>query len=120
MEKIVDIKSFRNIKYFEEELSDVFNYLSNFIKSHSEKENTIFYESIICHKIDRLCFGIPNFLLSFDVMKMVKEIYSKIIEIKKDNSIKNMKKTIIDEIYDRFKYLIEWTLFYYEETFENI
>ena len=119
MEKIVDINSFRNIKYFEEELSDVFNYLSTFIKDHSENENTVYYESVICHKIDRLCYGIPNFVISINIMKMIKDIYSKIIKIKGDNSIKNMKKNIIDEIYFRFKYLIEWVIFYYEETFQN-
>ena len=117
MEECVNINNFRNIKYFEEELIDVFNYVSKFIKEHTEKEIKIYYNSIICHKIDRLCFGIPNFLISSEIFKMIKEIFLKIIELKEDPKKKDEQNEMINEMYFRFKYLLEWCILYYEETY---
>ena len=121
-ENIIDVSKFRNIKYFEEELLDVYSFISDFMKNHSEKENKTCYESIISHKIDRLCYGIPNFILSVDVFKMVKDIFLKIIEIKekeKENKkiTKNEQNIFINEMYMRFKYLLEWCILYYEESY---
>ncbi len=117
MEEIVSINNFRSIKYFEEELLDIYIYVSDFMKNHNEKEIITCYESIMSHKIDRLCFGIPNFILSVDIFKMVKEIYLKLIDLKEKKQIKNEEEKIITEMYFRFKYLMEWCIFYYEETY---
>ena len=117
MEEVVEIKNFRNIKNFKEELLDVFNYVSEFLKNHTEKENSVYYESIISHKIDRLCFGIPNFILSVDSFKIINDIFLYVIQLKEDKNLKNYQRNIINEIYQKFKYLMEWCLLYYEETF---
>ena len=114
MDEINEIKNFRNIKYFEEELLDVYKFVSEFIKNHNEKEIITYYESVICHKIDRLCFGIPNFILSVEIFKMIKDIFLKIISIKQNKEIKNIQNNIIDEMYLIFKYLMEWCILYYE------
>ena len=107
----VDIKSFRNTKYSVQELNDVYNYISDFIKNHSDKENNVYYESVICHKVDRLCLGIPNFILSDEVFKLIKEIFTMIIKLKEDTSIKDEQlKKYINEMYDKFKYLMEWSI----------
>ena len=116
-EENIDIKNFRSIKYFEEELLDVYNFIFDFYKDHTEKEISTYYESIIIHKIDRLCYGIPNFILSVGVFKMVKEIFLKLIELKENKSMKNEEENRINEMYFRFKYLIEWCILYYEETY---
>ena len=116
----VDIKSFRNTKYSVQELNDVYNYISDFIKNHSDKENNVYYESVICHKVDRLCLGIPNFILSEEVFKLIKDIFIMIIELKKDISIKDEQlKKYINEMYDKFKYLMEWSILFFEETFSK-
>ena len=83
--------------------------------NHTEKEKRIYYESIISHKIDRLCFGIPNFILSVNIFKMIKEIFLKLIDLKENKQIKN--EVIINEMYLRFKYLMEWCILYHEETY---
>ena len=114
-EVVINIKDFRSIKYFEEELKDIYEYISDFMMKHTEKEKRIYYESIISHKIDRLCFGIPNFILSVNIFKMVKEIFLKLIDLRENKQIKN--EVIINEMYFRFKYLMEWCLLYYEETY---
>ncbi len=116
-EVVVDIKNFKSIKYFEEELYDVYRYVSDFMKNHTEKEKIIYYESIISHKIDRLCFGIPNFILSVTSFKIIKDIFSQLIELKENNQVKNELQNIINEMYLRFKYLLEWCILYYEETY---
>ena len=117
MDEINEIKNFRSIKYFEEELLDIYNYISEFIKAHNEKEINTYYESVICHKIDRLCFGIPNFILSDEIFKMIKDIFLKLINIKQDKDVKNVQKNIINEMYLKFKYLLEWCILYFEETY---
>ena len=114
----IDIKSFRNAHYSEQELIDIFNYISDFIVNHSDKENNAYYESVICHKVDRLCLNIPNFLLSEEIFKLIKEIFTQLIKLKEDNSFKNEQlKKYINEMYNRFKYLMEWSILYFEETF---
>ncbi len=115
--EVIDVNSFKNTKYFEQELNDVYNYVSDFIKNHLDKENIIYYESVICYKVDRLCAGIPNFILSIEIFKMIKEIFTKLIELKNDTSVKDEVKKIINEMYYRFKYLMEWAILYYEETY---
>ena len=117
MEENIDIKNFINIKYFEEELKDVYNFIEDFINNHTEKEISSYYESVIIHKVDRLCFGIPNFILSVGVFQMVKEIFKKIIQLKENKSKKSEKQNRINEMYLKFKYLMEWCIFYYEETY---
>ena len=117
MEECVEIQNFRKIKYFEEELIDVFNYVSKYINAHTEKEIKNYYDSIICHKIDRLCLRIPNFIINSETFKMIKEIFLKIIELKEDPEKKNEQNDIINEMYFRFKYLLEWCILYYEETY---
>ena len=116
MEEIYDIQKFRNIKNFKEELLDVFSYVSEFLKNHTEKENIIYFQSVISHKIDRLCYGIPNFILSVDSFKIINDIFLNVIQLKEDKNIKNERKNIVNEIYQKFKYLMEWCILYYEET----
>ena len=116
----IEIENLRQIKYFKEELLDILSFLTDFIEKSTEKQKAIYYESIIRDKIDRVCNGIPNFILSPEVFKLVEEIYSTIINIKEKKNPINEEGKRINEIYGRFKYLIEWCLLYYEETFVNI
>ena len=116
----IEIENLRQIKYFKEELLDILSFLTDFIEKSTEKQKAVYYESIIRDKIDRVCNGIPNFILSPDVFKLVEEIYSTIINIKEKKNPINEEGKRINEIYGRFKYLIEWCLLYYEETFVNI
>ena len=117
MEETVELKNLRNIKNFEEELKDVYYFLADFWKEHLAKEVEIYYSSVIVHKIDRLCHGIPNFVLSPGIFQMVKNIFFKCIELK-NTSLKNDVSKRIDDIYSRFKYLLEWCILYYEETYK--
>ena len=116
----IEIENLRQIKYFKEELLDILSFLTDFIEKSTEKQKAVYYESIIRDKIDRVCNGIPNFILSPEVFKLVEEIYSTIINIKERKNPINEEGKRINEIYGRFKYLIEWCLLYYEETFVNI
>ena len=116
----IEIENLRQIKYFKEELLDILSFLTDFIEKSTEKQKAVYYESIIRDKIDRVCNGIPNFILSPEVFKLVEEIYSTIINIKEKKNPINEEGKRINEIYGRFKYLIEWCLLYYEETFVNI
>ena len=116
----IEIENLRQIKYFKEELLDILSFLTDFIEKSTEKQKAVYYESIIRDKIDRVCNGIPNFILSPEVFKLVEEIYSTIINIKEKKNPINEEGKRINEIYGKFKYLIEWCLLYYEETFVNI
>ena len=116
----IEIENLRQIKYFKEELLDILSFLTDFIEKSTEKQKAVYYESIIRDKIDRVCNGIPNFILSPEIFKLVEEIYSTIINIKEKKNPINEEGKRINEIYGRFKYLIEWCLLYYEETFVNI
>ena len=117
-DELIETTRFRNIKYSEEELKDVYDFVYNYIKNHPDKEIITYFESVICHKIDRLCYCIPNFILSVDIFKLVKDTFVKIIELKEDKTIKERISKIVNEIYLRFKYLIEWCILYYEETYQ--
>ena len=116
----IEIENLRQIKYFKEELLDILSFLTDFIEKSTEKQKAVYYESIIQHKVDRVCNGIPNFILSPEVFKLIEEIYLKIINIKENKNLINEEGKRINEIYGRFKYLIEWCLLYYEETFINV
>ena len=116
----IEIENLRQIKYFKEELLDILSFLTDFIEKSPEKQKAVYYESIIRDKIDRVCNGIPNFILSPEVFKLVEEIYLKVINIKEKKNLLNEEGKRINEIYGRFKYLIEWCLLYYEETFINV
>ena len=116
----IEIENLRQIKYFKEELLDILSFLTDFIEKSTEKQKSVYYESIIQHKVDRVCNGIPNFILSPEVFKLIEEIYLKIINIKENKNLINEEGRRINEIYGRFKYLIEWCLLYYEETFINV
>ena len=116
----IEIENLRQIKYFKEELLDILSFLTDFIEKSTEKQKAVYYESIIQHKVDRVCNGIPNFILSPEVFKLIEEIYLKIINIKENKNLINEEGRRINEIYGRFKYLIEWCLLYYEETFINV
>ena len=116
----IEIENLRQIKYFKEELLDILSFLTDFIEKSTEKQKAVYYESIIRHKIDRVCNGIPNFILSPEVFKLIEEIYLKIINIKENKNLINEEGRRINQIYGRFKYLIEWCLLYYEETFINV
>ena len=116
----IEIENLRQIKYFKEELLDILSFLTDFIEKSTEKQKAVYYESIIQHKVDRVCNGIPNFILSPEVFKLIEEIYLKIINIKENKNLVNGEGKRINEIYGRFKYLIEWCLLYYEETFINV
>ena len=116
----IEIENLRQIKYFKEELLDILSFLTDFIEKSTEKQKAVYYESIIQHKVDRVCNGIPNFILSPEVFKLIEEIYLKIINIKENKNLINEEARRINQIYGRFKYLIEWCLLYYEETFINV
>jgi len=116
----IEIENLRQIKYFKEELLDILSFLTDFIEKSTEKQKSVYYESIIQHKVDRVCNGIPNFILSPEVFKLIEEIYLKIINIKENKNLINEEGRRINQIYGRFKYLIEWCLLYYEETFINV
>ena len=116
----IEIENLRQIKYFKEELLDILSFLTDFIEKSTEKQKAVYYESIIQHKVDRVCNGIPNFILSPEVFKLIEEIYLKIINIKENKNLINEEGRRINQIYWRFKYLIEWCLLYYEETFINV
>ena len=116
----IEIENLRQIKYFKEELLDILSFLTDFIEKSTEKQKAAYYESIIQHKVDRVCNGIPNFILSPEVFKLIEEIYLKIINIKENKNLINEEGRRINQIYGRFKYLIEWCLLYYEETFINV
>ena len=116
----IEIENLRQIKYFKEELLDILSFLTDFIEKSTEKQKAVYYESIIQHKVDRVCKGIPNFILSPEVFKLIEEIYLKIINIKENKNLINEEGRRINQIYGRFKYLIEWCLLYYEETFINV
>ena len=116
----IEIENLRQIKYFKEELLDILSFLTDFIEKSTEKQKAVYYESIIQHKVDRVCNGIPNFILSPEVFKLIEEIYLKIINIKENKNLINEEGRRINQIYGRFKYLIEWCLLYYEETFINV
>ena len=116
----IEIENLRQIKYFKEELLDILSFLTDFIEKSTEKQKSVYYESIIQHKVDRVCNGIPNFILSPEVFELIEEIYLKIINIKENKNLINEEGRRINQIYGRFKYLIEWCLLYYEETFINV
>ena len=116
----IEIENLRQIKYFKEELLDILSFLTDFIEKSPEKKKAVYYESIIRPKVDRVCNGIPNFILSPEVFKLIEEIYLKIINIKENKNLINEEGRRINQIYGRFKYLIEWCLLYYEETFINV
>ena len=116
----IEIENLRHIKYFKEELLDILSFLTDFIEKSTEKQKAVYYESIIQHKVDRVCNGIPNFILSPEVSELIEEIYLKIINIKENKNLINEEGRRINQIYGRFKYLIEWCLLYYEETFINV
>ena len=116
----IEIENLRQIKYFKEELLDILSFLTDFIEKNTEKQKAVYYESIIQHKVDRVCNCIPNFILSPEVFKLIEEIYLKIINIKENKNLINEEGRRINQIYGRFKYLIEWCLLYYEETFINV
>ena len=116
----IEIENLRQIKYFKEELLDILSFLTDFIEKSTEKQKAVYYESIIQHKVDRVCNGIPNFILSPEVFELIEEIYLKIINIKENKNLINEEGRRINEIYGRLKYLIEWCLLYYEETFINV
>ncbi len=116
----IEIENLRQIKYFKEELLDILSFLTDFIEKSTEKQKAVYYESIIQHKVDRVCNGIPNFILSPEVFELIEEIYLKIINIKENKNLINEEGRRINQIYGRFKYLIEWCLLYYEETFINV
>ena len=116
----IEIENLRQIKYFKEELLDILSFLTDFIEKSTEKQKAVYYESIIQHKVDRVCNGIPNFILSPEVFKLIEEIYLKVINIKENKNLINEEGRRINQIYGRFKYLIEWCLLYYEETFINV
>ena len=82
-----------------------------------EKKKEVYYNSIIRHKVDRVCYIIPNFVLSPKIFELVKEIFLKLVEIKEKKNPINEEAKRINEMYGRFKYLIEWCLLYYEETY---
>ena len=117
MDLEIKFDKFRQIKYFKEELIDILSFLTDFIQNNTEKQKSVYYESIIRHKVDRVCYGIPNFVLSPEIFKLVEEIFTKLVEIKEKKNPINEEAKRINEMYGRFKYLIEWCLLYYEETY---
>ena len=113
-----DLENFRQIKNTKEELKDILSFLTDFIDNNTEKRKDVYYSSIICYKVDRVCYNIPNFLLSPEVFNLVKEIFLKLVEIKERKNPINAEAKRINEMYGRFKYLIEWCMLYYEETYD--
>ena len=111
------IENFRQIKNTKEELLDILSFLNDFIDMNTEKRKEVYYNSIIRYKVDRVCYNIPNFILNPEIFKLVEEIFLKIVEIKEKKNPINEEAKRINEMYGRFKYLIEWCLFYYEETY---
>ena len=115
--EIIPLEKFRQLKYIKEELIDILSFITDFINNSTEKQKSVFYESVIRHKVDRVCYYIPNFILSSDVFELVEKIFMKLIDIKEKKIAKNEELKRINEMYGRFKYLIEWCLLYYEETY---
>ena len=115
--EIIPIEKFRQIKNTKEELIDILSFLTDFIIDATEKQKSVYYESVIRHKVDRVCYYIPNFILSADIFELVEKIFTKLVEIKEMKNPKNEELKRINEMYSRFKYLIEWCLLYYEETY---
>ena len=115
--EIISLDNFRQIKNTKEELIDILSYLNDFIINSTERQKSVYYESVIRHKVDRICYYIPNFILSPDIFELVVKIFNKIVEIKEKKNPKNEELKRINEMYGRFKYLIEWCLLYYEETY---
>ena len=118
--EIVHIENFRKIKYLKEELIDILSFLNDFIVKNTEPKKAAYYESVIRYKVDRVCYDLPNIPLSPEVFKLVEEIFTKIVEIKEKKNPMYGDLKRINEMYGRFKYLIEWCLLYYEETFINV
>ena len=116
--EIVHIENFRKIKNLKEELIDILSFLNDFIVKNTEPKKAAYYESVIRYKVDRVCYIIPNFVLSPKIFELVKEIFLKLIEIKEKKNPINEDAKRINEMYGRFKYLLEWCLFYYEETYQ--
>ena len=115
--EIIPLEKFRQIKNTKEELIDILSFLTDFIIDATEKQKSVYYESVIRHKIDRVGYYIPNFILSADIFELVEKIFTKLVEIKEKKKKKNEELKRINEMYSRFKYLIEWCLLYYEETY---
>ena len=80
-EESINIERFRKIKYIKEELIDILSFLTDFIDSNTEKKKEVYYNSIIRHKVDRVCYISPNFVLSPKIFELVKEIFLKLVEI---------------------------------------
>ena len=117
MAQEIDLENFRQIKNVKEELIDILSFLTDFIDNNTEKRKEAYYSSIICYKVDRVCYNIPNFLLSPEVFELVEKIFLKLVEIKERKNPINAEAKRINEMYGRFKYLIEWCILYYEETY---
>ena len=115
--EIVHIENFRKIKNLKEELIDILSFLNDFIVKNTEPKKAAYYESVIRYKVDRVCYDLPNIPLSPEVFKLVEEIFTKLVEIKEKKNPMYGDLKRINEMYGRFKYLIEWCLLYYEETY---
>ena len=113
----IPMENFRQIKYAKEELIDILSFLTDFINNNSEKQKNVYYNSIIRHKVDRVCYNIPNFVLSPELFQLIYEIFLKLVDIKEKKNTTKEESERINEMYGRFKYLIEWCLVYYEETY---
>ena len=70
----IDLENFRQIKNVKEELIDILSFLTDFIDSNTEKKKEVYYNSIIRHKVDRVCYIIPNFVLSPKIFELVKSL----------------------------------------------
>ena len=119
----IDINSMKNLKYSEEELKDVSKFIDEYIPNHSTKDTITNYETVISPKIDRLCMNIPNFVINSAIFDLVYKIFQKLIDKKDDKKyeIKESENTqpinLYQDMFMRFKYLLEWCMFYYEQTY---
>ena len=119
----IDINSMKNLKYSEEELKDVNKFIDEYIPNHSSKDTITNYETVISPKIDRLCMNIPNFVINSAVFDLVYKIFKKLIDKKDDkkNEIRwsedKQPINLYQDMFLRFKYLLEWCMFYYEVTY---